>query len=418
MISVDGRRVLLVSTYWAPEHTGSAPYMTQIGEALADAGAHVEVVTTWPHYPAWRADRSLASLTVQNGVRVHRIPVHVPSRSRLSGRARYEGGFMARALRVARRLPRPDVVVACVPTLGAGLAARLLAQHWDVPLVVVVHDLMSAAAHQSGYAGASRLSDPLTKAEHAVHRAADLLLPCSPAFVPALVEAGADLEDIEVVLPWAKDEAARLDVSDVCERRTELGWDDHTVVLHTGNLGHKQGIDELLPTLEVVGREAPDVLTVLMGDGNQAAELRQRVADMPHVQILPAVGNEDYLATVAAADIALVHERSTMRTMSLPSKLSSYFSAGRPVLAVTNADGATGRVVSDAQAGAVVRHGDAAAFIAAIRRLARTDWGADCGAAGAAYAAGNMDRRACLDAVLVRMANVLSPHVDPREAKV
>ncbi len=55
--------------------------------------------------------------------------------------------------------------------------------------------------------------------------------------------------------------------------------------------------------------------------------------------------------------------------MSLPSKLTTYFAMGRPVIAVTRADGTTAGEVRRADAGLIVEPGDAAGFMAAVERL-------------------------------------------------
>lgn len=52
--SFAGRCVLVVSTNYAPEHTGIGPYSTQIAEHLAASGADTHVLAGMPHYPAWR----------------------------------------------------------------------------------------------------------------------------------------------------------------------------------------------------------------------------------------------------------------------------------------------------------------------------------------------------------------------------
>ena len=51
------RRLLLVSTNYAPEHAGIGPYATQTAEHWAeDPNCEVHVLTGLPHYPAWRVD--------------------------------------------------------------------------------------------------------------------------------------------------------------------------------------------------------------------------------------------------------------------------------------------------------------------------------------------------------------------------
>ena len=65
----------------------------------------------------------------------------------------------------------------------------------------------------------------------------------------------------------------------------------------------------------------------------------------------------------------LVHERSTVRDMSLPSKLTSYFAAGRPVVAMVRRDSATAAELERSGAGMVVDHTHPADLAVALNEL-------------------------------------------------
>jgi glycosyltransferase involved in cell wall biosynthesis len=55
-----------------------------------------------------------------------------------------------------------------------------------------------------------------------------------------------------------------------------------------------------------------------------------------------------------ASDVLLVNQRPSVADMSLPSKLTSYFAAGRPVVAAASAESETAREIAAAGAGFVV----------------------------------------------------------------
>ncbi|MER6926710.1 hypothetical protein ABT314_48820, partial [Streptomyces spiralis] len=48
--ALTGRCLLLVSTNYAPEHTGIGPYATQLAEHWAARGADTHVLAGMPHY--------------------------------------------------------------------------------------------------------------------------------------------------------------------------------------------------------------------------------------------------------------------------------------------------------------------------------------------------------------------------------
>jgi colanic acid biosynthesis glycosyl transferase WcaI len=110
---------------------------------------------------------------------------------------------------------------------------------------------------------------------------------------------------------------------------------------------------------------------VLLGDGNRRADLQAAVlaAGLSNVTFLPPEPDATYPGVLAAADVLLVTERATVMDMALPSKLTSYAVAGRPVIAAVNPDGATAAEVERAGNGLVIRAEDPLALLEAIERL-------------------------------------------------
>ena len=106
-----------------------------------------------------------------------------------------------------------------------------------------------------------------------------------------------------------------------------------------------------------------DIRFVLMGDGNQRRLLQQSAKGVQRIEFKEPLDAEDYRQVLACADVLLVNERPGVGEMAVPSKLTSYFSAGRPVLAATDADGVTAGEIRDAGAGVVVPAGDPAALL-------------------------------------------------------
>ena len=95
----------------------------------------------------------------------------------------------------------------------------------------------------------------------------------------------------------------------------------------------------------------------------------------------------DSLSRYAAADVLLLSERSTVVDMSLPSKLTSYFAAGRPIVAAVTTDGASAQELKRAGAGVTTPAGDGASLLHAIMWVRdQADRGRSFGDAGRRYA--------------------------------
>ncbi len=372
------KRVLILTLYYAPEHSGSAPYTTALAEHLAALGANVTVLTAPPHYPGWQLPAGTPKSwrrETRNGVRVWRLPVYVPARPTLLRRAFYECSYVATALPLLLPwlLRRPAVVIGCSPGLFAGALAAAFSRLTGRPCVQILQDLITSAAAQSGMAGARRLERLFSALESWTLATARRITLPTEAFMPAIKAMGIKPDTVAVVPNWSRQQPPNvvdtMQLREALQLREARGWSDRTVVVHAGNMGLKQGLEELAPTIRHLETECPSVRFVFLGAGSRAAALQEAVAGCANVEILPPVPDEEFLPLLSAADALLVHERSTVRDMSLPSKLTAYFAAGRPVLAVIRSDGATAAEVVRSQAGVLVAPGDPKSFLSAVRQL-------------------------------------------------
>jgi colanic acid biosynthesis glycosyl transferase WcaI len=412
----DGRRLLLVSTNYAPEHAGIGPYATQIAEHWAASGAETHVLAGMPHYPAWRLDPAYRGRwrveEERAGVRVHRRRHTVPPRQTALTRALFEASVLAHGLAAPPRMGRPDAVVAQLPSLAGGVVGARIAARYDVPYIPVVQDLMGAAAAQSGIRGGARAAALAAAAEAYALRRATVVGVIHETFVGAVAAMGVDRGRIRLVPNWShvgQPKRSR------CRSRVRLGWPrDQTVVLHCGNMGLKQGLDVLVETARI----DPSIRFVLMGDGNQRPRLVALAAGLPNVDFLPPADTADFPDVLAAADVLAVTQRASVLDMSVPSKLTSYFAAGRPVIAAVAPEGGTAREVLRSGAGLLVPPEDPAALLKVVRALAEDPAAGDeLGAAGPAYVDAHLSREAGLGRLDALLDEALRAHRRPGRSR-
>ena len=167
--------------------------------------------------------------------------------------------------------------------------------------------------------------------------------------------------------------------------RERLGWrDDEIVALHSGNMGAKQNLEVIVDAARLAEREHRPVRFVLAGGGNQRAALRRYAQGCAQLDFLPGVDDADYMDLLAAADVLLVNERPGMAEMSLPSKLTSYLVAGRPIVAATDEHSATADFVRASGGGVVTPAGDHGQVLDTVGKIV-----ADSGLAARLVADGN-----------------------------
>lgn len=368
-MTAASRRLLLIGINYAPEETGISPYTTELAEHLVGNGWDVTVVTGMPHYPQWRVlddyRGSFRSRELLNGVAVQRLRHYVPSHQSAFGRVLYEATFLLQAA-TTLGLHRPDCVLGIIPSLSGGVAAALHAHRHRVPFGLVVQDLLGQAATQSGIPAGRLAAGPAQAIEGWVLRRAAGVAVVADSFRPYLERAGVPAERVSTLPNWTHLPAPTERWRDL---RREFGWGHgETVVLHAGNMGYKQNLDNVISAAHLAADDR--FRFVLLGHGTERPRLETLAAGLANVQFLDLQPADLFIDVLAAADILLVNERPTVLDMSLPSKVTSYFRAGRPVVAAVHPEGATSKALEDSGGALLVPAGDPTALLQAIRCLA------------------------------------------------
>jgi glycosyltransferase involved in cell wall biosynthesis len=337
-------KVLLVTTNFWPEPTGISVYTTDLAENLKANNKKVSVLTSLPHYPWWKVPVEFSYLgegvTSHNYVEVIRAKHLVPPKMNALLRMRFETSLWWNLRRVSKGLMGKefDVVIACMPTVAAGIVGKRTAKRLDVPFGLIVQDLSGAGANQSGLRGGALISKIAHAVEGRALHAADSLVVVSPAMKDVVIGLGVESKRINQILNYS---ARTIAIQDKTSARRKLGWaTDDFVVIHTGNMGAKQDLENVVRAADaLIGEDK--IKIYLVGHGNQENNLKALSNGKGNIDVLPAVSDEDYSALLSAADLLLVNERSTQMEMSLPSKLTSYLYSERPVLAAVPRGGAT-----------------------------------------------------------------------------
>ncbi|MCD2196076.1 glycosyltransferase [Actinomycetospora endophytica] len=369
-------RVTVLGLNYAPEPTGIAPYTTGIARFLADAGHDVHVVTGLPHYPSWRVEPGYGGRPIEErdgAVRITRVHHSVPSDPNGLGRIRLEAAFAARAARVVTHGGRPaDVVLAVSPALLSVGAAALRRRGGRTALGVIPQDLYSHALAETGSLG--RAAEGAAALERSLLRRADGVVAIHERFRRSLVGLGVDEHRITTIRNWTHVDPVTRQGEDVWALRRELGWrDDEIIALHAGNMGAKQGLETVVEAARAADRRGSPVRFVLVGHGNQRASLEGLGRDIDRLQFLDPLPASRFTDVLAAADALVLHERPGVAEMCVPSKLTSYFAAGRPVVAATNPLSAASAEIASSGAGVTVVPGAPETLLEAVLEMRSDD---------------------------------------------
>ncbi|TFD17283.1 glycosyltransferase WbuB [Cryobacterium sp. TMT1-21] len=358
-------RVTLVGLNYWPEATGNAPYTTNLAAGLVTQGWTVRAVTGYPHYPMWRVPAEYHGLRmIENisGVSVTRLRPYVPSRPSGLRRLLMEISFGLSS--VFTNWGNPQVVVLVSPALFAVAIAQIKARMLPSrPSVVVwVQDIYSLGVAETGAMG-SRGARMVAKVEASILKRADRVVVIHDRFKRYLTTSlGIESAGIDVVRNWThlRSNAVAIDRE---KYRAKFGWSDEIIVLHAGNMGVKQALENVVEAARLADRSGSSIRFVLLGNGNQRNHLEELAKDVTRLEFLDSLDDEDFKGALAAADILLVNEKAGVSEMAVPSKLTSYFTSGRPVLVASGADSITSEELAAAAAGVRVDAGDPASLL-------------------------------------------------------
>jgi len=373
-------RIVIIGLNYAPEPTGIAPYTSAAAQALEARGHDVTVITGYPHYPQWRIADGYQGSSCRSrikGVDVLRLRHPVPGSGSLAKRLGMELVFGLRA--TFARWGRPDVVVVVSPALVSSSMAVARARLTGVPVVSWVQDIYTLSATQTRKG--SPLAGLVKVVESATLRASSRVLAIHDRFANYLSNGlRVRHERIDVVRNWTHLAASP---GRSAETRRRHGWaDDETIVLHAGNMGSKQALEHVVQASQLAAKAGARIRFVLLGDGNRRRAL-EAMGGNACLQYIDPLPDDEFASTLASADILLVNELPGMTEMSVPSKLTSYFNTGLPVLAAVDWSSVTADEVDAAGAGLRVSPGDALDLYDGARQLAGAPGlRAELGAAG------------------------------------
>ncbi|SDO27250.1 Glycosyltransferase involved in cell wall bisynthesis [Cryobacterium flavum] len=362
----------MIGLNYLPERTGIAPYTSALAGGLQARGMKVDVFSAHPHYPEWRIHPGFGSWTTHDtvgGVPVRRLRHYVPARPSGVKRLLSEISFGLRL--VFSRWDKPDVVVMVSPALFASAIATLrIRLGWHKPVINVwLQDIYSLGMTETGMGG-GLVARIVTWVETKTLKAAAGVVVIHTRFADYVSDKlGVDANRVEVVRNWTHFDSAP--VANVRTIRSAHGWGaDESVVLHAGNMGVKQGLENVVNAARLADEHHLPLRFVLLGNGSQRDELRTLAEGIERLDFIDSLEDAEFQGALSAADILLVNEKPGVAEMAVPSKLTSYFNAGRPVIAATDLTGITADEIAAANAGLIVQAGDAQAMVDAAMSLA------------------------------------------------
>jgi len=329
-------RILIFGINYSPELTGIGKYTGEMGSWFAQQGHDVHVVTAVPYYPEWEVHEKYKGkywVTEDiDGATVHRIPLYVPKNVTSVKRIIHEFSFVLGIVPVWFKLlfkKKFDVVFCTAPPFHLGILPLMYSKLKGVPMITHVQDLQVDAAKELGMIKNKAFLNLMFSIERFILKKSKKVSTISLGMQLKINGKGVAASR-QVLFPNWVDENNIMPLPKEQSLRQQFGLkDSDKVILYSGNLGEKQGL-EVIIDVALKYKDRSDVYFLIVGSGGGKDKLEQSVrdADLTHVMFFPLQPYNKLSALLATADAHLVLQKKSAADLVMPSKLTGILAAG------------------------------------------------------------------------------------------
>ncbi|HBX08145.1 MAG TPA: colanic acid biosynthesis glycosyltransferase WcaI [Leclercia adecarboxylata] len=234
---------------------------------------------------------------------------------------------------MAQRRWKPDRIIGVVPTLFCTPGMRLLGKLSGARTLLHIQDYEVDAMLGLGMAGKGK-GGKVARLASAFERSGlhnvDYVSTISRSMMNKAQEKGVAAEKVIFFPNWS--EVARFrDVApaDVAALRAQLGLAEaHKIVLYSGNIGEKQGLENVIDAAAALSDKPWQFVIVGQGGGKARLEKMARERGLQNIQFFPLQSYDALPALLKMADCHLVVQKRGAADAVLPSKLTNILAVG------------------------------------------------------------------------------------------
>lgn len=327
-------RFFLYSINYSPELTGIGKYNGDLIPALSKREVETYTLTAQPYYPNWQIDENYKncwSTEYPESGTVFRCPLYVPSKPTTLKRLLHLCSFALTSCFKLMTLIRlkPDVLFLVQPTLFCAPFALVYCKLTGAKSVMHIQDFEVDAMLGLGMSSNALVKRVAHKCESWLMRRFDAVSTISYSMVENAIVKGVEREKVFFFPNWSDTGFVTPDVCGEAIKR-ELGLSDYKkIVLYSGNIGQKQGLEIVLDAAQSFS-DSQEIHFVVIGSGSYRVELESlaKQLNLKNITFLDLQPWERVPEILAMADVHLVVQKKGAADAVLPSKLTNILSAG------------------------------------------------------------------------------------------
>ena len=373
------KRVLLISGNYFPEPTGIGKYNKEMTDWMADNGFDCTVISTYPYYPYWKVQepytnkhlwysKEMLATAKGNQITVYRCPHYVPKKPTGRRRIALDFSFSISVFFQILRLigsKKFDIVITVVPPMPLGLLSVLYKKMRKAKFLYHIQDLQIEAARDLHLIKSERAIRVLFHIERFIIKHADTVSSISKGMIHKIKEKSKDRE-IVFFPNWA-DLNFFYPMHNKAELKKEFGFSaDDIIVLYSGSIGEKQGIEAILTAAKQYLDSS--VKFLICGSGPYKDKLHQMADAMQltNVVFFPLQPLHKFNHFLNMADVHLIIQKANASDLVMPSKLTTILAVGGLAVITANPDSSLYSMISEHQIGILIEAETEEALIKAI----------------------------------------------------
>lgn len=328
-------KIILYGLNYAPELTGIGKYSGELCEWLAANDHQVRAICAPPYYPQWQIQQPFQSwryMTEQRSqVKVYRCPLFVPKTPKTLTRLLHLASFALTSfpILIKQLFWKPDIVICIEPTFFCAPGVLFFSKLSGVACQLHIQDFELDAMLGLGLGKSGFIARVGQALERWMMRQFDYVSAISYSMVKRADQKMGKTNHTYYFPNWVDTDFLSPSAdSEIFRKRWNIP-DSTKIVLYSGNIGKKQGLEIVLQAAYQL-RDQPNLLFIIVGTGAALDELLGLAKELclPNIMFKPLQAYEELPALMAFADIHLVIQKRGAADAVLPSKLTSILSAG------------------------------------------------------------------------------------------
>ncbi len=385
------QKILLIAGNYYPEPTGIGKYNGEMMTWLTDNGFNCTVISTYPYYPSWRIQGLYSKkkgwyykekLTTLKGneIKIYRCPHYVPLRPTGKTRMLLDFSFFVFAgLRLISLTGKKfDYAISVTPPLSLGFLAALYKNVSQAKFLYHIQDLQIDAADSLNMISSKKLLNILYRIEKYIFKKADKISTISEGIADK-VKVKTD-KPVYIVPNWVNVKKFYLLPDKALSKKAYGFKPDIPVILYSGSIGEKQGLEVMLSVAEIFIKENLHTQFVISGSGPYKTTLEKIAGEkrLNNVAFLPLQPFEKLNAFLNIADAHLVIQKADVADAVMPSKLTTILSVSGLAIVTANEGSGLYNMVSKHNIGLLCKADSVKSLYETIKKILINDYTSIC----------------------------------------